>query len=241
MLNDTFYLDGVNAALVGIRLQVPLTFSGAEPIVESFEIPGRNGALLIETGAYRNRKAVADCYALDKDVLKTNAEINRFLLANGGYRRLETSDDDTHYWVARVTNGADINERARMLNPFRIIFDCKPQRFLKSGNTPFTLTEAAEIINYTKFPAKPMLKITSEGEGTLTVGNRSVRVTSSDPVKICVDCETMNAYYYVNDEIVNANTFVYCNEFPVLESGRNAINWTGGITAVEITPRWWEL
>ena len=52
-----------------------------------------------------------------------------------------------------------------------------------------------------------------------------------------LNCETHNAY--------NASGF--CNEtilsedFPELPEGKTQITWTGGITAVEVTPRWWTL
>ena len=51
------------------------------------------------------------------------------------------------------------------------------------------------------------------------------------------NCETHNAY--------NASGF--CNEtilsddFPELPEGKTQITWTGGITAVEVIPRWWTL
>ena len=52
-----------------------------------------------------------------------------------------------------------------------------------------------------------------------------------------LNCETHNAY--------NASGF--CNEtilsddFPELPEGKTQITWTGGITAVEVIPRWWTL
>lgn len=44
-----------------------------------------------------------------------------------------------------------------------------------------------------------------------------------------------------------ANASGFCNEtilsddFPELPEGKTQITWTGGITAVEVTPRWWTL
>ena len=56
-------------------------------------------------------------------------------------------------------------------------------------------------------------------------------------VYVLLNCESHNAY--------NASGF--CNEtilsddFPELPEGKTQIAWTGGITAVEVTPRWWTL
>lgn len=54
---------------------------------------------------------------------------------------------------------------------------------------------------------------------------------------VLLNCETHNAY----------NAAGFCNEtilsddFPELPEGKTQITWTGGITAVEVTPRWWTL
>ena len=129
MLNETFYLDGVDARSVGIHLQSPIAFSEAVPIVEAQTIPGRNGDLILETGSYENRSASVSCFCLQKDVEKAVSLAGRFLMGKCGYRRLETSDDPDHYWMARVENSPQISIRLRTLAPFEISFDCKPQRF----------------------------------------------------------------------------------------------------------------
>ena len=56
MLNENFFYAGLNALSNGICLQKPITFTGAEPDVETIHVPGRNGDLSIYTGAYKNRK-----------------------------------------------------------------------------------------------------------------------------------------------------------------------------------------
>ena len=135
MLDETFYLDGIDATSAGIRLQKPIVFSEAIPITESNTIPGRNGNLIFETGSYENRVGTASCFCLQEDVEMAISSAGRFLMGKKGYRRLETSDDPDHYWLARVVNSPEINMRLKTLAPFKIEFDCKPQRFLKSRVT----------------------------------------------------------------------------------------------------------
>ena len=62
MLNETFYLDGIDARSAGIQLQAPIEFSEAVPIFEAQTIPGRNGDLIWETGSYENRSGSASCF-----------------------------------------------------------------------------------------------------------------------------------------------------------------------------------
>lgn len=236
MHKETFYLDGIDAASVGVVLQTPIRFAAAEPIVETVTIPGRNGVLVNETGAYGNRKGNGSCYALDEAVNDTIISISRFLLGTGGYRRLETSDDAEHYWMARVTNGARIEQRLRTLNPFEIVFDCQPQRYLVSGETAVTFSVAGTLDNSTGFPALPIIKVYGSGAGSVSVGG--VTVTIKDMTDFLIlDSENMNAYNDDGNQNLNINAPV----FPVLEAGENGIAFSGGVTKIEITPRWWVL
>ena len=96
MLDETFYLDGIDAMSVGLRLQSPIAFSKAVPVIESQTIPGRNGNLIFETGSYENRVGTASCFCLQEDVERAISSAGRFLMGKNGYRRLETSDDPDH-------------------------------------------------------------------------------------------------------------------------------------------------
>ena len=237
MLNETFYLDGIDARSAGIQLQAPIEFSEAVPVVEAQTIPGRNGDLIFYTGSYENRGASASCFCLQKDVGKAVSSAGRFLMGKKGYRRLETSDDPDHYWMARVENSPQIAMRLRTLAPFDIGFDCKPQRFLKDGENTIILTEGVEILfNPYGQTALPLIKVYGKGSGSIIIADRYVTINNLDGV-LYLDSDTQNAY---NDN-GNQNMNIKSPEFPVLKSGENLISWTGEIEKVEIIPRWWEL
>jgi phage-related protein len=236
MLNETFYLDGIDARSAGIQLQAPIEFSEAVPISEAQTIPGRNGDLIWETGSYENRGASASCFCLQKDVEKAISATGRYLMAKKGYRRLETSDDPDHYWMARVENSPQIAMRLRSLSPFDIGFDCKPQRFVKTGEMPIVFTESGTIFNQYGQTALPFITIYGQGAGTLTIGDCVVEVKALDGL-LYLDSDTQNAY---NDN-GNQNTNINAAVFPTLPDGETAILWDGGIERVEIIPRWWEL
>ena len=236
MLNETFYLDGIDARYAGIQLQTPIEFSEAVPVVEAQTIPGRNGDLIWETGSYENRSASASCFCLQKYVEKAISSAGRFLMGKTGYRRLETSDAPAHYWMARVENSPQIAMRLRKLAPFEIGFDCKPQRFVKSGNYPIMPKNGGTIFNYYGQVALPIIKIYGSESGSITIGESSVEVKSLDGFLV-LDSDTQNAY---NDS-GNQNNNICAPTFPVLINEDNEINWSGGIERVEIIPRWWEL
>lgn len=237
MLNETFYLDGIDARSVGIQLQAPIEFSEAVPIVEAQAIPGRNGDLIFYTGSYENRGASASCFCLQKDVEKAVSSAGRFLMGKKGYRRLETSDDPDHYWMARVENSPGIEQRLRTLAPFKIGFDCKPQRFVKDGENTVVFTSNGSLFNQYGQIALPLIKLYGQGYAErLTIGDCVVEVKELNGT-LYLDSDTQNAY----DDNGNQNMNINAPVFPVLGDGEIPIAFSGGIERVEIIPRWWEL
>ena len=236
MLNETFYLDGIDAASAGIRLQKPIVFSEAVPNIESKTIPGRNGDLIFETGSYKNRSGSASCFCLQENVETAISSAGRFFMSKKGYRRLETSDDPDHYWMARVENSPQIAMRLRALAPFEISFDCKPQRFVKSGENAVVFTRSGSISNQYGQTALPLITLYGQGTGTLTIGSCVVDVKSLDGV-LYIDSDTQNAYNNDGNQNMNINA----PSFPTLQDGETRIAFSGGINRVEIVPRWWEL
>ena len=236
MLDETFYLDGVDAASAGIHLQNQIVFSEAVPNIESKTIPGRNGDLIFETGSYENRVGSASCFCLQEDVKTAISSAGRFLMGKKGYRRLETSDDPDHYWMARVENSPQIEMRLRVLAPFEIKFDCKPQRFVKSGENAVSFTAKGSISNQYGQTALPLITIYGNGAGKLTIGNCVVDVKELNEV-LFLDSETQNAYNDNGNQNMNINAPI----FPTLPDGDTQIAFSGGIKRVKIVPRWWEL
>ena len=236
MLNETFYLDGIDAASAGIHLQKPIVFSEAVPNIESKTIPGRNGDLIFDTGSYKNRSGAASCFCLQEDVETAISSAGRFLMSKNGYRRLETSDDPNHYWMARVKNSPQIEMRLRVLAPFDISFDCKPQRFLKSGENAIVFTASGSLSNQYGQIALPLITLYGQGAGTLTIGDCVVDVKELDEV-LFLDSDTQNAYNNNGNQNMNINA----TTFPTLPDGDTQISFSGGIERVEIVPRWWEL
>lgn len=256
MLNETFYIDGVDARNFGIYLQKPIEFSEAIPIVNRQSIPGRNGDLIFETGAYENRTATASCFCLQKDVEKALSAAGRFLMSKHGYRRLETSDDPDHFWLARIENSPSIAQRMRTLAPFEITFDCKPQRFLKSGEEKIIIPISEDQIVYNiynpfGFPALPLLHIhwgasgTGDKENFVALqffsengGRKTVSAEKIEASDLYIDCDIHNAY----NENGNQNSKTSSYEFPSLMPENNHINiYAFSVEYIEITPRWWEL
>lgn len=237
MADYTLSLDSVSCESVGIRLQGALDIAPAVPRLETVSVPGRNGDLHYYDGSYENRSAEVGAYVYAPEDVKTKfGKINEWLFGAFGYRRLETNDDSTHYMLARVANGATVEARINKIAPFRLEFDCKPQRFLRSGEQAFTVSTNGTYTNPTIFSARPLYKLTGTGNGSLTIGAYSADFMGIDGY-LYYDAETENAY----KGSTNQNAKVYAPSGLPFGGGDQIVNITGGITSVEILPRWWEL
>lgn len=158
------------------------------------------------------------------------------VLYKDGWQTLIDDYDPDHYRLAYFKESWDIENRYTRLGKFDITFHCRPERFLVSGNTPVAVPTGENIFNPTGFKAKPLIHITGSGSGTLTVNGTTMSFTGITDY-LNLDCDTQDCYRLPSENKNNLMT----GEFPVLKSGDNLVEFTGGITSVTITPKWWTL
>lgn len=118
---------------------------------------------------------------------------------------------------------------------FDIPFNCKPQRFLKSGEISMPLTAPTTLSN-PGMESLPLITVYGTGAGTVTVGGVTVDIKSLDDYVI-LDCDTQNAYKGPQ----NKNSTIYAPKFPTIPPGESLLTWSGGVDRVELIPRWWKL
>ena len=235
LVDDYFVFDGTNSLDCGIQMQGFMTFSSPTPRVETVSVPGRNGDLHFYDGSFDNRIGSARCFALRESVDVAIDQINKWLLAGPGYKRLEVSTEPETYRMARISSGPETEIRANLLAPFSLTFDCMPQKFFKFGEEIITMTSPGTIYNV-GFSALPVITVYGAGSAALNVSGTIVQINSiSDYVTL--DSDTQNAY----KGTLNKNSTILAARFPIFRPGKNEISWSGGITKIEITPRWWTL
>lgn len=200
-------------------------------------IPGRNGDLVISQNAWKNYEQAYDIFAGERDGTAQPAFLGvaDWLYAPKGYARLEDSFDPGYYRMARFDGPFDVDFTLTRVGRTKIIFNCKPQRFLKSGEQPVTLTAAGALHNPTRCDALPLIR--AYGTGTMTINGYTVKVNYANSYTD-IDCELQDAYRGI--ENCNAYIEVADYEYPVLSPGANAVTFTG-FTELEITPRWWTI
>lgn len=241
-MSDYFIYGGVNSASFRARV-FPMDSMLKAPAHKYSEVvvPGRSGKLLMDLASYDNIRREYDVQIFgDSDLAAFNA-LRNYLASCIGYLRLTDSFDTDHYYMAAYTEAfnmtADWHSQKRGRGT--IAFDCKPQKFLKSGETAVVKTSNDTITNPTRFASKPLLRVTTTRSAASVLGVGSVNVTIRRQGVIYIDCETGRAY----NGATPLDTYVSLNaiDFPTLEPGSNGISLGTGISRVEITPRWWEL
>ena len=209
--------------------------------LNSFNVPGHNGTLHYDTGGFENVTVEYECWfrAYDRRriVPELGRKINGWLLGSGfGYQSLQDSYSPGFVRMAVPSSGAgEITNRFMLHGRCTVAFDCKPQLFLLAGLRPITISSGATLSNRYPFEALPVIEVTGTGTGALTVGNLQVELTGMYGT-LTIDCERGNAY-----NADNVTVILDGGAFPSLPPGDTEISWSGGITAVRITPRWWTI
>lgn len=230
-----FLLEGKSSRDYGIYISGSGTYDAPERDVSTVEIPGRNGNLLIDNGRFKNTSLKYPAFVRKHFKTRTDGA-KRWLLKNAGYRRLEDSYHPDEFRLARFAGPLEFD--MKFLNrsgECELIFDCKPQRFLKSGEVWESVTGPITLYNPTGFPALPLIRVYGTA-GILIVGNIQVRIDAIDGY-LDLDCDTQNALKGTK----NCNGDIYAPDFPVLPEGTTGVSFSGGITRIEIQPRWWKL
>lgn len=204
-------------------------------------VAGRDGDLIIDNHRWYNTEATYFCAIPTGFGEKFDYFINA-LLTQTGYQRLDDSIYPGVYRMGIVIDSIspDVMRRNKT-GRFDVTFLCKPQRYLKSGDYKTTYETPITLHNSYGGTAKPLITVHGTGPGTLTVGGVIVEIKALAD-QITLDCEIGNAYRQVgNAAPENKNLDIYAPVFPELPPGENPISWTGGITSIDIIPRWWML
>ena len=230
--------NGISSQDLHIQVQTEPDYDFPEKDYEVTHVPGRNGDIVIDQGSWQN---VSRKYNLAMDAVKISytevaSKLVQWLHSSSGYARLEDSYEPDFYRMAMYKDSGSISNIYNKAGQIEVEFTCKPQRYFKSGEVADIFTTSTEYRNPTDFPAKPLIKIHGNGSGTVGIG--AYTVTINDILDgMIVDSEQQDTY----KDQTNCNSRVSIAEYPKLISGNNAISISGGVTSIEIIPRWWTL
>lgn len=223
-----------------IQVEHPPGYDFPERDYETIHIPGRNGDLIIDNGCYKNvdRKYEISAGSHDRKFISMARDISVWLHSAPLYSRLEDSYEPDYYRLASYVESGEIENILCHGAKVEITFNCKPQRYLKSGERKKSVKSGGLIKNPTPFDSLPIILVTGgTGTGTIEFENTTATIKGSKSPLI-INSEIQDVYEGDNNR---NNDIELTNGFPILIPGNNRIRFSGSITALEVIPKWWTL
>ena len=180
MIFNNLNFAGVNSIDYGIYITGEAVYNVPERSVEFVSIAGRDGDLILDNGHFENIEVTypAGCFGVDQTSFADKVRAFRNAIASKkGYQRLTDSYNPNEYRLATFVNGVEVEPTSYgRAGEFELVFNCKPQRFLMSGEAVIEVTDEEELFNPTPFDSQPIIQV--EGYGALAFNNYSITVNN---------------------------------------------------------------
>ena len=231
----TFTFDGESSADYGVYLTGEGVFNAPERAVEMIEIPGRNGNFALDQGRFENIEVTYKAGMFDVTEANFASKIEAFrnwLCSKVGYVRLSDDYNPNEYRMAVYSKGVKVDHDFLIAGEFEITFNCKPQRWLTSGETATSIANGGTLTNPTLFDASPLLEVS--GLGTINIGSQAIVVSNVMIGEIIVadgasflngNSSPQSTSFTIDDTLLNSNDAITINKVVV------GITWgmSGGI------------
>lgn len=225
-----FTFDGVDSLDYNIGITGSAVYNAPTRDVEMISIPGRDGEYALDHGRFNNIEITYPAGMYDTaqtDFATRISELRNQLASRVGYKRLEDEYNPDEYRMAIYKSGLEVSPvQYSRAGQFDIIFDCKPQRFLKSGETATSKARNSTINNPTLFDSHPLLQFNSNGsDGSISLGTQTITVKSAyvgtTPLDLSATPTTISGYV-ISDTVTINNTSVYNVGDPITFDGAEA-------------------
>lgn len=225
--------DGYNFEDYGVVVSGSGTWNMPERLTIKENVYGRHGALITDAGMFDNVEIPYPAWIARDFAEKYEAFSRMMAMHTDKYYRLEDTYHPDYYRMARVVPGitpepGTLNRSGR----FTVRFDCKPQKWLRSGEEVLEISERLELFNMTGYEAKPLIVIPPGASVTIT--DKDENTASLETTDFGMDTtydadieEAVAGHSYVNEYVTQVGAIS-------LKPGRNIITCTAPI---KLTPR----
>lgn len=154
--------DNVSSRSYGVYITGEAVYNAPEREVEMISIPGRNGDFALDKGRFENIEVTYPAGIFsdnETDFAEAISDFRNFLCSRKGYVRLTDEYNPDEYRMAIYKSGVEVEPALLRAGKFDITFDCKPQRYLTSGEAEQTSAGSnISVTNPTLFDACPLIK-----------------------------------------------------------------------------------
>lgn len=202
--------DGEDSRDYGVYITGQAVYNAPERDVEMISIPGKNGSFALDKGRFQNIEVTypAGIFADNEaDFAQGISDFRNFLCSRNGYVRLTDDYNPDEYRMAVYKSGLDVSPAQLKAGEFKIAFDCKPQRYLTSGEEAIDVSSGDTITNPTLFEAAPMLEV--EGYGEIGVNGDVITIQNGELGEIKISDATQEEDVILDVSNLNADDAIY--------------------------------
>ena len=182
VMRHSITFGGVNSADFGLYIGGEGTFNAPKRVVEMISVPGRDGDIAIDQGHFENIEVKYTVISKEDSLSDFSTKLSGFrnaICALRGYQRLEDTFHPNEFRMAIFIDEFEVKPiEYATASEFEITFNCKPFRYLKSGETAVS-KKSGTLTNPTLFESNPLLAI--EGYGDFSVNGYNIHI-ENDPV-----------------------------------------------------------
>lgn len=210
-----------------------------------YEVPGRNGAIVFQEDSWSDVTRSYKVWLAKDDfgdlATKVHA-FSAFLNSVTGYQRLEDDFEPDVFRLAYYNGGNNITNDLLQYGETTLTFTCRPERFLKAGESVINVTGSGayllDLYNPTRFESKPLIKLFGSGKVKVSLGTNLMKVDITSSY-ITLDSDAMNS----TKSSINMNDKV-SGEYIKIPSGSSQLaimNDGGTWSQMQITPRYFTI
>ena len=213
--------NGESSRNYGVYITGSAVYNAPNRDVEMITIPGRNGSFPLDHGRFENIEVTypAGVFADNEaDFAEAISDFRNMLCSAKGYCRLEDEYNPDEYRMAIYKSGLEVEPAQLKAGEFDITFECKPQRYLKSGETPVTVGLSTSLTNPTRFESSPEVRV--KGYGTVAFNGYQIVIDNQSYGNVELIDNAYKPYgstltLGTDDYAINADTITVSANMPI--------------------------
>lgn len=232
----SFVFDDEDSRDYGAYITGSGAFNAPEREVEMVAIPGRNGALALDKGRFSNIEVAYPAGLFgntEADFAQAASDLRNMLASRVGYCRLTDDYNPGEYRMAVYKSGLELDLVNLQSGECSIVFECKPQRFLTSGESDALEQDSGGdffVDNPTLFASSPLLEV--EGYGDIDLGDETITINNVQLGTVALASDGLGTPTYTlqfDGSLFNAGDVITIQRPTFNYSGRpDAASWTLG-------------
>ena len=178
----------VDSSTYGIYITGQAVYNAPTRAVEMVSVPGRNGQIALDQGRWENIDVTypAGCFAdSENDFRDAISAFRNAVVSQLGYQRLTDTYNPNEYRMGVYMDGLEVKPSMLRAGQFDITFNCKPQRWLTSGEAAVTIANSGDTItNPTQYASSPLLAV--KGYGTIAFNGYEVEIDNAQMGEVVI-------------------------------------------------------